>query len=45
MKVMHIGFRSDLAAEYFFQGGILLILDTLSTERKLEIVKQHLNSF
>lgn len=39
MKVMYIGFRPDLSAEYFFHDGILLISDTLSAEKKLEIIR------
>jgi len=39
MMVTYILFRPDLSEEYFFCGEILLISDTLSTERKLEIIK------
>lgn len=40
MKINCIAFRSDLSVEYFFHAGILLISDTLSTERKLEIIEK-----
>lgn len=39
MNVTHISFKPDLSEEYFFHGGMLLISDTLSTERKLEIIR------
>lgn len=44
MKVQFICFRSDVSEEYFFHSGMLLILDTLSTERKLEIIKHYLTA-
>lgn len=39
MKVQYIVFMSLLSEEYFFCKGILAILDTLSTEKKLEIIR------
>ena len=42
MSVKHISFRPDLSEEYFFHAGILLISDTLSEERKLEIIEKYM---
>lgn len=44
MGIKHICFRSDMSAttEYFFHDGTLFINDTLSTERKLEIIRSYM---
>lgn len=39
MKVKFIGFSSDISEDFYFHGGILLILDTLSTESKLAVIR------
>lgn len=35
--------RKELAAEYFYHGGILLINASLSKQKILEIIENHLD--
>jgi len=36
----YVMFRSDMSAKYFFHDVVLIISDSLSTEKKMEIIRE-----
>lgn len=42
--VKYVFFKSDMSREFLFWGGMLMISDSLTPERKLEIIKRYLTA-